>query len=92
MKKVRGHFSENSEYYRKFRPSCTGRLYSEILQFVKTEDSCRDFGTGNGQVAVEFDMYFTSVFATGISQGQLNSPEKRKKIVYKKERAGQTGF
>ncbi len=92
MKKVHDHFSDRSESYKKYRPSYPQELYSEILKFVKTKDSCWDCGTGNGQVAIELSKYFTKVIATDISQNQLNSAERRKNIVYKKVRAEQTGF
>jgi len=92
MKKVHDHFSQLSESYKKFRPSYPEELYLEILKFVKTKDSCWDCGTGNGQVAVEFSKYFTKVFATDISQNQLDCAAKRKNIFYKKVRAEQSGF
>lgn len=92
MKKVHDHFSHRSESYKKYRPSYPAELYSEILQFVNTKDNCWDCGTGNGQVAVELSKHFVKVFATDISQNQLNSAEKRNNIIYKKVRAERTGF
>ena len=91
MWKVDHHFSHNSENYRKFRPSYPAELYLEKLQFVKTNDRCRDCGTGKRQAGVELAKYFTTVFATDIGRSQLNSAENQKNIVTKK-RGQQTGF
>lgn len=92
MKEVHDHFSHFSESYKKYRPSYPEELYLEILKFVKTKDSCWDCGTGNGQVAVELSKYFKKVFATDISQKQLDSAAMRKNIFYSKVRAEQSGF
>lgn len=92
MKKVHDHFSHQSESYKKYRPSYPTELYSEILRFVNTKENCWDCGTGNGQVALKLSKYFAHVYATDISQNQLDSAVKEKNIIYKKVRAEQSGF
>lgn len=92
MKKVKDKFSDQSEYYRKYRPTYPPELYKNILKLTHDRNACWDCGTGNGQVAVELSKYFKNVYATDISENQIKNAEKRDNITYKIERAEHTTF
>lgn len=51
-----------------------------------------DCGTGNGQAALELSNYFDRVFATDISEQQINNAAARDNITYTVQRAEQTSF
>lgn len=92
MKQVKDNFSNQTKFYKKYRPTYPIEIYQELLPFVKTKEQCWDCGTGNGQVAIHLTNYFQSVYATDISQKQLDNAEKHERITYKVERAEKTSF
>ncbi|MEX0291438.1 MAG: class I SAM-dependent methyltransferase [Flavobacteriaceae bacterium] len=92
MKKALDNFSRQAETYKRFRPTYPPELYKEILQYVKERKTCWDCATGNGQVAQELSKYFSKVYATDLSQKQLDQAEQQRNIVFKKERSERTGF
>ena len=92
MKKSLDKFSAQSKLYKKFRPKYPKELYYEILKYVENKEVCWDCGTGNGQVACELSRYFKKVYATDISQQQIEKAEKRENITYRLERAEKTSF
>jgi ubiquinone/menaquinone biosynthesis C-methylase UbiE len=63
-----------------------------ILSFVANKQSALDIATGNGQLAKELSHHFNIVYATDISEKQLDNAEKADNIIYKKEQAEQTSF
>ncbi|MBT8184655.1 MAG: class I SAM-dependent methyltransferase [Eudoraea sp.] len=92
MKKALDIFSKQAVTYKKFRPTYPQELYDEILQFVPERISCWDCATGNGQVAAVLSGYFQNVYATDISEAQLQHAVKAENIIYKEERAEKTSF
>lgn len=92
MKGIKDKFSTQSDIYKKFRPTYPDALYDVILNTVKTRNECWDCGTGNGQVAVELSKYFKKVYATDISQNQINNAEKKENIIYSVGTTEKTGF
>ncbi|WP_299533002.1 class I SAM-dependent methyltransferase [Ulvibacterium sp.] len=92
MKRPKDKFSKQSEAYKKFRPTYPHALYSEILKWVQNRDTCWDCGTGSGQVASELSPYFRTVFATDISQKQLQNAGNRDNVIFKVERSENTSF
>lgn len=92
MKKALDKFSEQSDAYKKFRPTYPDTLYADILAFANAREACWDCGTGNGQVAVELSKHFDRVVATDLSVEQIRNAEKRRNISYKVERAEHTSF
>ena len=82
MKGPKDKFSSQSSKYKKFRPTYPAELYDIILSTVKSRNECWDCGTGNGQVAVELAKHFKKVYATDLSQNQIENAEKRENIVY----------
>lgn len=92
MKGSKDKFSSQSGTYKKFRPTYPDELYDLILKIVKSRNECWDCGTGNGQVAVELAKHFKKVYATDLSQNQIDNAEKRENIVYAVGIAEKTDF
>ncbi|RKN80130.1 class I SAM-dependent methyltransferase [Ulvibacterium marinum] len=92
MKRAKDKFSKQSKAYKKFRPTYPSTLYEELLKWVHTKDVCWDCGTGNGQVASALSPYFRTVFATDISQKQIQNAGNRDNVIFKVERAENTNF
>ena len=92
MKEIKDKFSNQSGYYKKYRPNYPEGLYQDVLKFVINRNECLDCGTGNGQVAVELSKYFRKVCAIDISKKQIDNAEKRENIIYSVERAENTNF
>ena len=92
MKKVKDNFSKQAVYYQKYRPTYPKELIEAILSLVKVKESCWDCGTGNGQVAALLSGYFEEVFATDISQKQIDRALQKENITYAVERSEQTSF
>lgn len=92
MKRAKDKFSKQSEAYKKFRPTYPDALYREILKLAQTKDACWDCGTGNGQVASALSPYFRTVFATDISQKQIQNAGNHDNVIFKIERAENTSF
>ncbi|MEM9545325.1 MAG: class I SAM-dependent methyltransferase [Bacteroidota bacterium] len=92
MKSIQDNFSNQSQFYKKYRPTYPPEIYQELMLCVKSRNQCWDCGTGNGQVAAQLASYFTMVFATDVSQNQLDSAQRKENIIYSVERAEQTSF
>jgi len=92
MKSAKDHFSKQSNAYKKYRPTYPEALYQELLKWTGQRDSCWDCGTGNGQVALALSPYFQSVYATDISQKQIQNAGKRANVIFSVGRAEKTGF
>ena len=75
-------FSSQSNIYAAFRPTYPKGLYDFIFSKLNTKSKAWDCATGNGQVAGYLSDYFQVVFATDISQQQLNNAIKKDNIVY----------
>jgi ubiquinone/menaquinone biosynthesis C-methylase UbiE len=89
---MKDRFSNHAEDYQKYRPSYPEELYTFLLTLVSKKGVAWDCGTGNGQVAVVLANYFEQVFATDISEKQLQQAPKVSNIQYKIERAENTSF
>lgn len=92
MKEILDKFSRQAKTYQKYRPRYPQALYDEVLSLTPKRQSCWDCGTGNGQVAIELAKHFEQVYATDISQQQLNQAASKPNITYKVERAESTSF
>lgn len=86
------HFSSHSEIYSAYRPVYPQPLYDFILRHVEARESAWDCGTGNGQVARVLCRHFKKVFATDISQQQIDQGTRASNIFYSIERAEKTSF
>lgn len=76
------YFSRQSKAYAAFRPAYPEELYAFIFRHVRNRSCAWDCATGNGQVARHLADYFDTVFATDISQQQLDHAFPAKNISY----------
>jgi ubiquinone/menaquinone biosynthesis C-methylase UbiE len=90
--KNKDYFSGHSKIYAAFRPSYPTELYNFILTHVKSPSAAWDCATGNGQVAKILAQHFQKVFATDISQQQLDNAVAAENIFYSVSPAEKTSF
>jgi Methylase involved in ubiquinone/menaquinone biosynthesis len=89
---MKDNFSSQSDQYAKFRPTYPSELFAYLNGLVATKKTAWDCGTGNGQVAFELAKTFEHVFATDISQSQLDHALQAKNITYSVQPAEKTNF
>jgi SAM-dependent methyltransferase len=89
---TKDYFSGHSKIYAAFRPSYPQALYDFILKHDTNESSAWDCATGNGQVAKVLAKYFKNVYATDISQQQLDNAIQADNIYYAISAAEKTSF
>lgn len=85
-------FSTQSKIYARFRPSYPPEMIEYIVSFVQDKQIALDVATGNGQVAVALSKYFDKVYATDISEKQLENAQQADNITYQKSKAEETDF
>jgi ubiquinone/menaquinone biosynthesis C-methylase UbiE len=86
------YFSNQSKVYAAFRPAYPPALYQFIFKHVKNRSVAWDCGTGNGQVAQYLANYFDTVYATDISEKQIDHSFPAKNILYLVGAAEHTNF
>lgn len=86
------NFSQQAEYYSKYRPAYPKKMYDFIFRHVQKKQTAWDCGTGSGQVASYLADYFKKVFASDISTEQLSFAPQKEQIIYKNVPAEDTGF
>jgi len=89
---MKDNFSGQSAIYAKYRPAYPQALYDFILSHLANKGAAWDCGTGNGQAAMELSKVFAKVFATDISQKQIDNAVQRDNISYSVQPAEQTDF
>ena len=89
---ARDLFSQQAGMYAQYRPVYPPELYEYILSFVEKRQAAWDCATGNGQAALELSKSFQKVYATDISQKQLDQAPSRPNIEYAAVPAEQSGF
>jgi SAM-dependent methyltransferase len=89
---TKDYFSGHSKIYAAFRPQYPEELYAFILNHTKNTTAAWDCATGNGQVAQYLSGHFEKVFATDISQPQLDHAFKAGNIFYSVSKAENTSF
>ena len=89
---MKDYFSSQSKDYATFRPTYPTELYQFIFQHVNEKKIAWDCATGNGQVAYYLSLHFEKVFATDISQKQLDHAVKEKNIFYSVSPGEKTSF
>ena len=92
MKKQLDNFSRQADLYKKYRPEYPEELFLFILKHVKEENKAWDCGTGNGQVANVLSDYFKEVYATDLSEKQIQQAERVKNVYYRVQRAEERTF
>ena len=75
-------FSQQSDWYAKFRPTYPPELYAYILSYVTRRQTAWDCGTGNGQAATILSGFFEKVLATDISPEQISKANRLPNIEY----------
>ena len=89
---MKDNFSRQSDVYAKYRPGYPVELFDFIVEQVKNRESAWDCATGNGQSAKQLSRYFKKVFATDISQNQIDNAVQAENIVYSIQPAEETAF
>jgi SAM-dependent methyltransferase len=90
---TKDYFSGHAKLYATFRPTYPVALYEFIYKNLKTAKSVAwDCATGNGQVAAQLSKDFEKVFATDISQNQLENAHQKRNIIYSVSPAEKTSF
>jgi ubiquinone/menaquinone biosynthesis C-methylase UbiE len=85
-------FSGHSQIYAAFRPTYPEELYECIFSHVDQKSIAWDCATGNGQAAQRLAKDFEKVFATDISQKQIDQAFRAENIVYSVSKAEETNF
>lgn len=75
-------FSVQAVDYAKYRPKYPEELYSYLKSQTARHDAAWDCGTGNGQAAVALATFMGQVFATDISEKQLENAQRDEKVRY----------
>lgn len=89
---MKDNFSTQAATYAQFRPTYPNDLFDFILQNVENKQIAWDCATGNGQAAKVLAQHFDKVFATDISQKQIDNAAKSDNIVYAVGKAEATDF
>lgn len=89
---MKDNFSTQSDKYAKFRPTYPAEFFEYLNLIVKNKKNAWDCGTGNGQIAFELSKFFENVYATDISQSQIDNARKADNIGYSVQRAEKTDF
>ena len=89
---MKDNFSQQANAYAKYRPDYPVELYDFILSKVEQRDAAWDCGTGNGQTAKELAKHFKRVFATDISEKQIQQAYRADNIFYSIQPAEKTDF
>jgi methylase of polypeptide subunit release factors len=79
---MKDNFSSHSEQYAKYRPTYPLVFFDYLNSIVLNKHDAWDCGTGNGQVAYELAKTFDRVFATDISQSQIDNALRADNIIY----------
>lgn len=85
-------FSDNAHRYVKFRPQYPKQLFDHIFSYCEKFQNAWDCGTGNGQVAMQLAKRFKNVFATDISEKQLDVAGKKPNVFYSIQAAEETNL
>jgi SAM-dependent methyltransferase len=86
------YFSEQAELYARYRPTYPDEMYEFILDHLHQTKNAWDCGTGSGQVARKLSEYFDCVYATDISQQQMDLAVQKKNITYLEASAEDSGL
>lgn len=89
---MKDNFSFESDKYAKFRPRYPAEFFDFINTVTPKKENAWDCATGNGQIASELATTFKQVYATDISESQIENASKVANIHYSLQRAEKTGF
>lgn len=86
------NFSNQASIYAQFRPTYPQAVFDYLNEVVKNKKTAWDCATGNGQMARELSKTFDRVYATDISQKQLDNAFQAENIAYSIAKAEETHF
>lgn len=89
---VRRQFSEQNDLYAQHRPRYPRALFEAIAGLCFDRTSVWDAGTGSGQAAVGLAEFFDHVWATDVSQEQLDCAFQHPKVSYELMESEATNF
>jgi len=89
---MKDNFSSVSDSYAKFRPNYPPAIFDFLYPLLHNKACAWDCGTGNGQLAAELAKDFIQVYATDISQSQLDHAKQAENIHYSLQPAERTNF
>lgn len=89
---MKDNFSKQANLYAKFRPEYPPELYNFILKNTKNRETAWDCATGNGQAAKVLAQHFEKIYATDISQKQIDNAAQAENIEYSISSAEKTNF
>ncbi|MEQ8338913.1 MAG: class I SAM-dependent methyltransferase [Cyclobacteriaceae bacterium] len=89
---MKDHFSTEAEKYAQFRPGYPSKFFDYINEITPHKEIAWDCGTGNGQVAFQLARTFDKVFATDISQSQIDQAIAADNIHYSVQPAEKSSF
>lgn len=84
---MKDNFSVQASLYARFRPTYPPELIDYLAALAPGRISAWDCGTGNGQIAVLLAGHFDQIYATDISEKQLNEAPSHPRIRYALEPA-----
>jgi SAM-dependent methyltransferase len=85
-------FSLAADAYAAARPTYPASLYRWVLGHAHGRGAAWDCATGNGQAAIDLSRHFSSVYASDISEAQLQHAPHRSNIAYLVQPAEMTAF
>lgn len=88
----RDHYGGHAADYRRFRPTYPESLFTQLLQLAPLKNLAWDCGTGSGQVATRLARDFDRVWATDLSEKQLEQAEPHERVSYHAAEAHQSGL
>jgi ubiquinone/menaquinone biosynthesis C-methylase UbiE len=89
---TKDNFSSQSDQYAKYRPTYPSDFFDYLNTICTNKQNAWDCGTGNGQVAYELAKTFNKVYATDISQSQIDNAIPVANIAYSVQAAEKTNF
>lgn len=89
---MKDNFSKQALGYSKYRPQYPDKMVDYLISFANNNSIALDVATGNGQIAHKLSRVFEKVFATDISQKQLDNAIQVENVVYRLESAEKTSF
>ncbi len=92
MEEFNDYFSENSEEYRKFRPTYPAELFSYLASLSNHHHRVWDCATGTGQSARSLSNYFSEIIATDASKTQIENAIETSGVTYRIAKAEKSGI
>ena len=84
---MKDNFSKRSDLYAKYRPNYPTSLIEEVVSHCHNFKLAWDCACGNGQIAGLLSPKFENVFASDLSQKQIDNAVQKTNITYKVEKS-----